>query len=591
MRRRRGEQCCKARWRVGALVLFVGAAVVCQEVSKFSRSEGRRLSGTKSICKSVYRRIDGDGARARGKDFTKSQIEKVKSGASCTSAHDNVGLFIASIFFALYLFIGIAIVCDELFVSALEVISERWDLSDDVSGATLMAAGGSAPELATSFIGTFQGSTVGLGTIVGSAVFNVLFVIGMCALKTPEKYAPLKLTWWPLARDCSYYVLTLAALLVWFIAPNSRGAIEGWEAICQLLLYCGYVFVMKHNTNVEKFVKNFLAARRKRASAIEPVNVEMEEAQKDDEEEPSKSRRNSLEQKDANFSRPSTFRTSIVNILLKKNKSMDGIAGTAGVCVVSKVKGDVLETFSKLDVDHNGSLDFGEIRQLLQNLGDPDDHTDAKVEELKTLLDTNNNNTIDINEFTTWYVSSESRLKAETKLVFDEFDLDKSGTIDVSEVRQVVAMLAEGKPHFGEKEVALAVDDFHKSVAHNGRDACDYAEFQTWYETTVFWKHAQRDADEAADSINGMWATVMASLVFIPKASFGEACLISALLPLNFLLALTIPDCRVPGKEKLCYFTFMGSIFWIGLYSYFMVKAIEIIGCYINVPPFIMGKL
>jgi len=46
-----------------------------------------------------------------------------------------------------------------------------------------MAAGGSAPELFTSFIGTFvSNSQVGFGTIIGSAVFNVLFVIGMCAI-------------------------------------------------------------------------------------------------------------------------------------------------------------------------------------------------------------------------------------------------------------------------------------------------------------------------------------------------------------------------------------------------------------------------
>ena len=49
-----------------------------------------------------------------------------------------------------------------------------------------MAAGGSAPELFTSFIGTFTQSTVGFGTIVGSAVFNVLFVIGMCAICSKE---------------------------------------------------------------------------------------------------------------------------------------------------------------------------------------------------------------------------------------------------------------------------------------------------------------------------------------------------------------------------------------------------------------------
>ena len=50
-----------------------------------------------------------------------------------------------------------------------------------------MAAGGSAPELFTSFIGVFISvSNVGFGTIVGSAVFNVLFVIGMCAIFSRE---------------------------------------------------------------------------------------------------------------------------------------------------------------------------------------------------------------------------------------------------------------------------------------------------------------------------------------------------------------------------------------------------------------------
>lgn len=55
----------------------------------------------------------------------------------------------------IYMFIGLAIVCDDYFVSALEVICERFNISDDVAGATFMAAGGSAPELFTSLIGTF----------------------------------------------------------------------------------------------------------------------------------------------------------------------------------------------------------------------------------------------------------------------------------------------------------------------------------------------------------------------------------------------------------------------------------------------------
>ena len=105
-------------------------------------NEHRRLR-TKSICKSVYGRIDGDQALTRGKDYSDAKKDKIKTGASCPSKYEDGGiaLFLGAIFFALYLFIGIAIVCDELFVSALEVISERLDLSDDVSGATLMAAG------------------------------------------------------------------------------------------------------------------------------------------------------------------------------------------------------------------------------------------------------------------------------------------------------------------------------------------------------------------------------------------------------------------------------------------------------------------
>ena len=91
------------------------------------------------------------------------------------------------------MFLALAIVCDEYFVPSLEVMAQQLKISDEVAGATLMAAGGSAPELFTAFIGTFQGSAVGFGTIVGSAVFNVLFVIGMCAVFSKEI---LVLTWW-----------------------------------------------------------------------------------------------------------------------------------------------------------------------------------------------------------------------------------------------------------------------------------------------------------------------------------------------------------------------------------------------------------
>ena len=109
-----------------------------------------------------------------------------------------------------------------------------------------MAAGGSMPELATAFIGAFTGSAVGFGTIIGSAVFNVLFVIGMCAIASKEV---LVLTWWPLARDVSYYSLSLILVVVFFGA-SSRCQIEGWEALILLLLYFVSCAFMKFNQRV-----------------------------------------------------------------------------------------------------------------------------------------------------------------------------------------------------------------------------------------------------------------------------------------------------------------------------------------------------
>jgi hypothetical protein len=68
-----------------------------------------------------------------------------------------------------YMFWGLAIVCDDYFVTSLEDISEALELSPDVAGATFMAAGSSAPELFTSLMGVFAvKNDVGIGTIVGA---------------------------------------------------------------------------------------------------------------------------------------------------------------------------------------------------------------------------------------------------------------------------------------------------------------------------------------------------------------------------------------------------------------------------------------
>ena len=65
----------------------------------------------------------------------------------------------------------------------LEIICEHMDLKPDVAGATFMAAGTSSPEFFSNIMGTFvTKSDLGIGTIVGSAVFNIFGVIAVCGL-------------------------------------------------------------------------------------------------------------------------------------------------------------------------------------------------------------------------------------------------------------------------------------------------------------------------------------------------------------------------------------------------------------------------
>ena len=152
----------------------------------------------------------------------------------------------------IYMFVALSLVCDNYFVPTLEVIVVKWGISEDVAGATFMAAGGSAPELFTSLIGTFIArSNVGFGTIIGSAVFNILFVIGMCAILSKQI---LEITWWPLFRDCIFYTIALCILVGSFVDAK----IFWYESLILITFYVCYCIFMKYNAVIEVKVKKQL---------------------------------------------------------------------------------------------------------------------------------------------------------------------------------------------------------------------------------------------------------------------------------------------------------------------------------------------
>nr|XP_046263096.1 sodium/potassium/calcium exchanger 3-like isoform X2 [Scatophagus argus] len=159
------------------------------------------------------------------------------------------GAVLLHVLCAVYMFHALAIVCDVYFVPSLEKISENLQLSQDVAGATFMAAGSSAPELFTSLIGVFiTKGDVGVGTIVGSAVFNVLVIIGICGIFSRQ---PITLSWWPLFRDAVFYILSIVVLIL--VIYDEK--VMWWETIILISMYGVYIIIMKFNRSLYSLVE------------------------------------------------------------------------------------------------------------------------------------------------------------------------------------------------------------------------------------------------------------------------------------------------------------------------------------------------
>jgi Ca2+/Na+ antiporter len=101
----------------------------------------------------------------------------------------------------------------------------------------------------------FSDVKIGIGIIVGSSVYNFLFVIGMCSLFSKTV---LHLTCWPLFRECTFYFFSLLVFIIFFIDER----IEWWEALMLLLAYTSYLIFMKFNTPAKRFLSKILCKKK-----------------------------------------------------------------------------------------------------------------------------------------------------------------------------------------------------------------------------------------------------------------------------------------------------------------------------------------
>lgn len=124
------------------------------------------------------------------------------------------------------------VIGSDVTVDAATKLALGFGMSERLVGLTIIAFGTSLPELVTSCTAALKGkSDIAVGNIVGSNIFNILFVVGTTALITPVPYNANFLV------DSIVAIATVVLLWVCVIPKKKLGRIGG---LIMLAGYAGY---------------------------------------------------------------------------------------------------------------------------------------------------------------------------------------------------------------------------------------------------------------------------------------------------------------------------------------------------------------
>lgn len=113
-------------------------------------------------------------------------------------------------------------------------LARVFGVSERVIGLTIVALGTSLPELVTSVTAALKNKAdIAIGNIVGSNVFNILFVIGISSAITPVPYQS--------AFFFDTVVAVLSAVLLYLLILNKDRQLKRCGGVLMLIIYAGYL--------------------------------------------------------------------------------------------------------------------------------------------------------------------------------------------------------------------------------------------------------------------------------------------------------------------------------------------------------------
>ncbi len=122
----------------------------------------------------------------------------------------------------------------KLVVDNAVAMAQSLGVSEKIIGLTIVAAGTSLPELATSVVASMKkNNDIAIGNIIGSNIFNIFLILGVSSIISP---LPFKV-----AFNTDIYIL-IGGTLFLFVAmfTGKRKSLDRWEAMILLIAYLGY---------------------------------------------------------------------------------------------------------------------------------------------------------------------------------------------------------------------------------------------------------------------------------------------------------------------------------------------------------------
>ena len=159
--------------------------------------------------------------------FKQMKSEKTISVETKTSSGGRIWLLILA-------GLGGLMIGGKLVVDQSVELAQALGVSERIIGLTIVAAGTSLPELVTSVVAaTKNNSDIAIGNVVGSNIFNLLFILSISGLIQPIPYETV--------FNREIYIL-LGGTLFLFIAmfTGQKKKLDRWEAALLLTTYVGY---------------------------------------------------------------------------------------------------------------------------------------------------------------------------------------------------------------------------------------------------------------------------------------------------------------------------------------------------------------